>query len=353
MIKKRTELQLSEEEEDRIEKIMNAKIVLLGQKANYLSLKLNDIQLVFDEIREFPSAKKEQLEEIKMICLNWAQHAKNLESNFKEVTYKVLGMPKSNAELFSERLPEAVMGATVSFGTSCKETMDSIFEKSMAADPALEWLKKFNKREMISKLSFLKIASLGILGGSFRYLKNRNDNIKLEKILVAISHRDQKKDKLAITELEERIDRVINETQFLSQAVNEAKSYGLDYEVMTEEQQYRLISFVNVMNGAAQLLINPIKGLQPSFTEEDLNSYIGNNNFDFNNVVSRDVKLVLANLLYRIELDNSEQKLFWKSLSKNKEFLIKMNMFKNDFSLDVLKDVLLALSEKYKNQIEA
>lgn len=38
---------------------------------------------------------------------------------------------------------------------------------------------------------------------------------------------------------------------------------------MTESQQFELGSYVNLMESATMLLVNPILGLQPKYTEQD------------------------------------------------------------------------------------
>ena len=48
-----------------------------------------------------------------------------------------------------------------------------------------------------------------------------------------------------------------------------APTFGTDYSQMTEEQQYELGTYVNLMEAATMLLVNPILGLQPKFSEQD------------------------------------------------------------------------------------
>lgn len=52
---------------------------------------------------------------------------------------------------------------------------------------------------------------------------------------------------LAIVELSERIKRIIDETGKLEEAVIKIETFGTDYSQMTEEQQYELGAYVNLM----------------------------------------------------------------------------------------------------------
>lgn len=57
----------------------------------------------------------------------------------------------------------------------------------------------------------------------------------------------------------------------------------------------------------------------------------------------------LANFLHKIELDDKEKKLLWKSLKKNKKMLESMNISKKEFSIKVVDAALEALSYQYKH----
>ena len=56
----------------------------------------------------------------------------------------------------------------------------------------------------------------------------------------------------------------------------------------------------------------------------------------------------MANLLYKIELDDRDKKLLWKSIRKNKEMLKSMNISKKEFSSETMNVILEALNFKYK-----
>ena len=62
----------------------------------------------------------------------------------------------------------------------------------------------------------------------------------------------------------------------------------------------------------------------------------------------KDFIVSMANLLYKIELDDRDKKLLWKSIRKNKEMLKSMNISKKEFSSEIMNVILEALNFKYK-----
>lgn len=118
---------------------------------------------------------------------------------------------------------------------------------------------------------------------------------------------------------------------------------------MSEEQQYKLGSYVNFMEASTQLLIEPVKGLQPKYTADDIEKYIvkqSNKRAIFCRE-HKDLFISLANLLYKIELDEKDVDVLTKSLKKNKDFLKSMNMKKREFDKDILHSVKECLVLKY------
>ena len=60
----------------------------------------------------------------------------------------------------------------------------------------------------------------------------------------------------------------------------------------------------------------------------------------------------LANLLYKIEINDRDKKLLWKSLRKNKKMLKSMDISKKEFDLDIMSVILEALSFKYSKKVD-
>lgn len=152
--------------------------------------------------------------------------------------------------------------------------------------------------------------------------------------------------RLAILEINERIHKIRSETEILQKAIYQVKYYGDEYDKMTEQQQYNLITFVNLMESSTTLLINPVLGLQPKFTSEDLDEFLKYYKLEISKD-KRGLYVFLSNLLYKIPLDDTDRKLLWKSLKGNKEFLERLGVSKKDFEVNDMKNISLALNYKY------
>ena len=118
---------------------------------------------------------------------------------------------------------------------------------------------------------------------------------------------------------------------------------------MTADQQFELGAYVNLMESSTMLLVNPIMGLQPKFTEEDFNNFLSAENNFTTKRNQRDMVITLANLLYKIDLDEQDKKIFVKSLKQNKEFLASINKTKKDIEVEDIDLVEQALRFKYSN----
>ena len=155
---------------------------------------------------------------------------------------------------------------------------------------------------------------------------------------------------LAIVELNERIARIDDESGKLHDANDDIRSFGLDYNAMSEAQQYALGSYVNLMSSSTQLLVNPILGLLPKYTEEDFEEFASKETDENKAKWYSDYKLLivsLANFLYKIELNERDKKLLWKSLRKNKRMLKSLGISKKEFGVEIIDAVIEALNYKY------
>ena len=81
MKKKKSKLQLAQDEAQAALNETNKKIEQLGKYSNNLCIELNNIQKLFDEIRNMSSEKKSKCEKLKKIRLNWKQQAEKLEKD--------------------------------------------------------------------------------------------------------------------------------------------------------------------------------------------------------------------------------------------------------------------------------
>ena len=145
---------------------------------------------------------------------------------------------------------------------------------------------------------------------------------------------------MAIVELNERIKRVIDETKKMYKAIGLIESFGTDYNSMTEEQQYTLGTYVNLMYSSTQLLVNPIQGLQPKFTMDNLERYITFNT-QHAGYCKKEKELIvyMANLLYCIDTTEHDRKLLSKSFKNNKDFVKKMKLEKKFLDVELFNVV--------------
>ena len=173
----------------------------------------------------------------------------------------------------------------------------------------------------------------------------------MENIYTLISERDIKSYDLAIVEINERIKRIKDENKILNDANIKIETFGTDYNQMTEAQQYELGAYINLMEASTMLLVNPILGLQPKFSEQDFNLLYYSETSSAARTYFADHKnmiISMANLLYKITLDDNDKKVLVKTLKKNKEFLDSVQMGKKDFCIEDLTMVERALNYRYK-----
>lgn len=352
MGKTKSKLQIAKEEVDALVKLTNSKIMELGIYTRSLHNALTMIQVQFDKIRNVPSEKQLEYQKIKEVCLTWKQQVEKIESDYEAAAKANVGRGVAGGALgagVAALGPTAAMGIATTFGVASTGTAISALSGAAATNAALAWLgggalaaggggmAAGNALLALAGPVGWVIAGVALVGSGLLLLKAKSDKEKLENIFLLISKRDQTSYKQAIVELDERIKRIIDETMKLTDAIQCIVTFGTDYNAMTEEQQYTLGSYVNLMNASVQLLVNPILGLQPKFTEEDFDKFIAR--FYLKHSVReyctkrKDVIKYMANLLYKIDTDESERKLLSKSFRSNKEFMEKMQLQKTDLDL--------------------
>ncbi len=194
------------------------------------------------------------------------------------------------------------------------------------------------------------IAGVALLTSGILMWKSLSDKKHIEDVFTLISKRDVTLYDLAIVELNERIARIDDESGKLHDANDEIRTFGLDYNTMSEAQQYALGSYVNLMSSSTQLLVNPILGLLPKYTKADFDDFASQETDENKAKWYSEFKLLivsLANFLYKIELNERDKKLLWKSLRKNKKMLKSLGVSKKDFGIEIIDAVIEALNYKY------
>lgn len=362
--KKKSKLQLAQDAAQASINRTNEKIEELGDNTGKLYDSLTEIQGLFDRIRNVPSDKKLEYEELKKVRLNWKNQAEKIEKDYKEAEVKGAGAGAAGVGVGMAVVtmgPTVAMGVATTFGVASTGTAISTLSGAAATNAALAWLGggalAAGGGGMAAGEAFLTlagpvgwaIAGVTLLASGLFMIKTKSDKKHIEDIFTLISERDIKSYELAIVELNERISRMKDEAKKLFEASVSISSFGTDYNAMTEAQQYELGSYVNLMKASTQLLVNPVLGLQPKYSESDFNKYTAWKNKKASSEVCsnhKDLIISLANFLYKIELNDKDKKLLWKSLRKNKKLLKSMNESKKEFDFELMEVVFDAL--KYR-----
>lgn len=362
--KKKSKLQLAQDAAQASINRTNEKIEELGDNTGKLYDSLTEIQGLFDRIRNVPSDKKLEYEELKKVRLNWKKQAEKIEKDYKEAEVKGAGAGAAGVGVGMAVVtmgPTVAMGVATTFGVASTGTAISTLSGAAATNAALAWLGggalAAGGGGMAAGEAFLTlagpvgwaIAGVTLLASGLFMIKTKSDKKHIEDIFTLISERDIKSYELAIVELNERISRMKDEAKKLFEASVSISSFGTDYNAMTEAQQYELGSYVNLMKASTQLLVNPVLGLQPKYSESDFNKYTAWKNKKASSEVCsnhKDLIISLANFLYKIELNDKDKKLLWKSLRKNKKLLKSMNESKKEFDFELMEVVFDAL--KYR-----
>ncbi|BBM52756.1 hypothetical protein JMUB3935_1736 [Leptotrichia trevisanii] len=370
--------------------VVNEKIRVLGTHLETLNIALMDIQEKFDMIQNIPNEEKIRYEELKQIRLNWKKQVDEITKKYEEIKKEgsnvAGGVAGVGAGVAVATLgPGVAMGIATVFGVASTGTAVSALSGAAAANAALAWLGggalAAGGGGMAAGETFLAlmgpiglaIAGFGIIAGGFLFWKNKNDKKCLEDLLIRISNRDLKSFELAIDDLNHRIKQIDNGNVELKVAIRVIPNLGLDYNKMTEQQQQELKKYIHLIALCTQLLVDPIKELQPKYTEEDFDKYIkhtpkkyrewhiSSQNINISSFESfgrkmaqmfkeyKKLNVTLANFLYKININEAEKKLLWKSFRNNEEFLKSMNVNKKNFNIDIFDTVLEALNFKYRN----
>lgn len=364
MSKKKSRLKLAQEQVESAIQKTNEKIGELGTHTSQLYDELKTLQKLFEDIRNVTSEKQLEYEQLKSIRLNWKQQAEKIESDYRNAAAKNAGKGAAGAGVgiaVAALGPTAAMGVATTFGVASTGTAISTLSGAAATNAALAWLGggalAAKGGGMVAGKALLGLAGpvgwaiggVAIVSSGFLLWKGKNDKNRLEDIFALISKRDVKSYELAIVELNERINRIIDESQKLNCSIERTRAFGLDYNRMTEAQQYELGAYVNLMNSSTQLLVNPITGLQPKYDVGDLKEFIAFSEIKVDDKQTNSM-VSLSNLLYKIDIDEKDKTLLWKSFKGNKKFLSSIEMSKKDFEFSIIEIVSDALKHKYSSE---
>lgn len=97
--RKQSKLELAQQTTEEAIKKTNERIDELGKYTNNLYIELSGIQEAFDRIRNVPSDKKLEYDELKKIRLNWKQQAEKIEKDYNAAQVKQAGVGAAGAGL--------------------------------------------------------------------------------------------------------------------------------------------------------------------------------------------------------------------------------------------------------------
>lgn len=360
MTKKISKLKVARDEVELIIEKVNEKISELGNYTGPLSDYLNTINNLFSKIRNMPVEKIYQYEETQKICSNWKEQVKEIEKDYKNTSIKIQGggaIGVTAGVSIAALGPSVAMGIATTFGVASTGTAISTLSGAAATKAALAWLgggALAAKGGGIAAGKLLlglagpigwSIAGIAIVGTGFLFVNNKSNQNRVENIITMILEKEIKRYNLAITEINERIDSMIRNIKELNYAIEQIKTFGTDYNIMTEEQQYNLGTFLNLTTTSSCLLTNNILGLQPVYTENDYEKFIIAKNYISEN---KNVIIYFANLLHNIMLDKKDIKLLWKAYKNDKKMLEILGINKKNFNLSLLEKSIEALKFKKK-----
>lgn len=341
--KKKNKLELESEVVESLVKQTNEKINELGQYDDDLYYELIRIQEKFDKIRNVPSDKQRQYQAIKEVSMAWKQQVDQIESDYESAKKIDIGSGAAGGAFgigVATLGPTAAMGVATTWGVASTGTEIALLSGAAQTNAALAWLgggalsaggggmAAGNALLALAGPIGWTLAGVALVSSALLFWKAKSEKQRLEEIFMLISLRDQNSYKQAIVEINERIKRIIDETKKLNEAILNINTFGLDYTKMTEQQQYTLGAYVNLMNSSTQLLVNPIMGIQPKYTlnKQQTNS----NNTEYSSLLKdekyQNLVVYIANLLNKIEVNESDRKLLSKFFKGNEELLKKMDL---------------------------
>lgn len=365
MKSRRKRIKEAQKEAELAIKATNEKINELGASAIELDTVLNTVQEHFNKIKNVPAEQQERYKEAEAIRLSWKQQAEKIEKDYNGAcavtTGGVVGAGVGVA--VATMGPTAAMGVATTFGVASTGTAISSLSGAAATNAALAWLGggalASGGGGMVAGQALLalagpvgwSVAGVALLASGIAFFVGVKDKRRLDDIYSLISKRDVNKYKLAVVEMNEKIQRMDNDRKVLNESLARIQTYGLDYSDMTEAQQYELGTLVNQVAASIELIVSQIKGLLPYYTEEDYDFFLSvmySEGYPDNYARDKIIIVYLANLLYGIKMDIADRRVFSKAIKSNKKLLKSLGTTKKEFDVGYIDLALKALSFKYE-----
>lgn len=351
------------------------KIDALGVLSEELYESINSLQNVFDEIRGIPDDKRLQYQTLEKMRDAWKKQANDIAEESNK------GTKNSNPSVSGIEIGYSVFAVTPSLAcglATCFETLSlGLLAPSLGGIPTLAVAIAIGTAPIADPVSLLLTVAYAM------YKKSEKDCI--QKLFTRIYDRNTKSYKRAVTEINARMKHMRSEKARIDQGIGIIKAYGTNYKEMSDNQRYELGTYMNLMLSSTALVVNPIKGVQPYYSDLDFSNYIFHLNElddrcntaivecadrsvqkerrlsdikryaldkaailrEKNFVITNKVVLMyLCNLLYKIQIDSKEKRVLCKCLKENNEFAKTYNLDPKSISNELIDQVINMLNEK-------
>ena len=356
--------------QEKLKKAMTStikKIDDLGEKSILMYEALNSMQDVLDTIREMPDDKRLQYSALERMRKTWKQQSEEIFEDIELASCNTnTGMTGfEKIAILLSTSPTIAAGLATSFET---------FKFGMIAPTlgigSLGPLLAMSTTPIFDPVSALVVGTI--------ILKKISDKTIAEQLFIRFYDRDTKAFNRATAELNKRIECIVSEEKLLLIGIEEIKSFGTNYNKMTDTQIFKIGSYMNLMGSSTQLLVNPIDALKPAYSELDFEKYILFLNdysdkllkqwkecpntrpkmfssfsekdeklflYSFNeeklafSIKNKSLLIFLCNLTYKVEMDEGEKKIICRCLKQNEKIRETYSVDAKDINLDLMNDV--------------
>ena len=348
----------------------------LGVKSTGLYESLNSLQDIFDAIRGIPDDKRLQYQTLQKMREAWKTQANDIMEEAKK------GTANSNPGMNGLEIGCSVITISPSLASglaTCFETLSlGLLAPSLGGIPTLALALAIGSAPIIDPVS--------LIAAGFIWTSKKVEKDCARDIFVRIYDRNNRAYKRALAEINERIGRIDEEKERIDRGIEIIKGFGTNYKKMTDDQKYELGTYMNLMLSSTQLVVNPINGLKPYYSDLDFDNYILSLN-DFteyydaqilkcikdkkqtwqtaseresyyykkeaiirrkvNSIKNKTFLMFLCNFLYRIQLSVNDELVLCKCFKKNDAFVNTYCIDPRDINLELMDEALFMLNVKF------
>lgn len=327
------DIELIEKEAKNYARKVQGKVKNLGDSLEKLYDNLYELQGSLNHIQNISDESQLKYKKLLEVSSDWRQKAKKIEKDLKN---SVLD-------------PTAAMGIATTFGVASTGTAISSLSWVVVTRAAIAWLGGGTQAAGKALLFLFGPIGWGIAGLSFLdFFFDWLDADRFKSICIRIHDRDINISKRAVKELDARIFYIEYTNNELLNCILEMSKFETDYSKMSKFQQNRLSYYIDLMETAIGFLVNPIWSANPIYTEEDYRNFIHDKlSIDDCCEDKKELIINLANLLYKIKLDDDDKRVLIKSLKEDKEFLEVSHIEKDMLDVKDIDTAEEALRSKY------